>query len=64
MFTDSETEPPRVCTSSEFMCTSGECLDSSLHCNRRYDCSDGSDEFDCCEFNYQSMIGSFISFFA
>ena len=29
------------------MCTSGECIDQSMRCNREYNCQDGSDENDC-----------------
>lgn len=44
------TKLPGVCMDSEFLCMSGECIDARLHCDRHYDCIDGSDEFDCCEF--------------
>lgn len=35
-------------TDTDFMCRSdGKCIDSALMCNRRQDCSDGSDEENC-----------------
>ena len=40
---------PPTCSPRQFQCRSGECIDKSLRCNRRYDCRDGSDELDCGE---------------
>jgi len=42
------TEPPsRPCESREFRCGDGTCIDALLRCDRRYDCQDGTDEFEC-----------------
>ncbi|CAD6196915.1 unnamed protein product [Caenorhabditis auriculariae] len=35
------------CTPQQFRCHSGRCIDLSLHCNRKYDCDDGTDETEC-----------------
>ena len=35
------------CLESEFQCSSGECIPAKGHCNRRVECSDGSDESQC-----------------
>ncbi|CAD5212711.1 unnamed protein product [Bursaphelenchus okinawaensis] len=35
------------CDEDEFRCKNGQCIDSNLECNRRYDCPDGSDELHC-----------------
>ncbi|XP_042203727.1 uncharacterized protein LOC121853570 [Homarus americanus] len=35
------------CASHQFMCASGDCVDSQLRCDLRYDCDDGDDEDDC-----------------
>ncbi|XP_054156516.1 uncharacterized protein LOC128954924 isoform X2 [Oppia nitens] len=36
-----------VCADNEFQCLSGECMPSRVYCNRRIECSDGSDERQC-----------------
>jgi len=36
-----------TCSSDEFTCSSGECVELKYRCDRDYDCRDGSDEFDC-----------------
>jgi hypothetical protein len=41
-----------TCIESEFQCGSGECLSSRVYCNRRVECSDGSDEMSCTCANY------------
>jgi len=43
--------PRRSCAPHEFTCSDGSCIDQQLRCNHNYDCADGSDEFDCG--NYQ-----------
>lgn len=35
------------CKEDQFRCTNGECIDGNLKCDRKYDCKDGSDEFNC-----------------
>jgi len=35
------------CSSTEFQCDDGTCIDSALRCDRQYHCPDGTDEFDC-----------------
>lgn len=35
------------CASNQFECRSGQCIESSAECNRKYDCIDGSDETQC-----------------
>jgi hypothetical protein len=39
---------PRQCSDEEFRCGSGECVRSERRCDNRTDCSDSSDEFNCC----------------
>jgi len=39
--------PPEVCGEREFTCEDGSCISSELVCDRKYDCSDGTDEFNC-----------------
>lgn len=35
------------CSSDQFMCNSGSCIEHHQRCNLRYECDDGSDEDDC-----------------
>ena len=46
--TDSTTIPTPVgCRQGERACGDGQCIDSTLWCDRKYDCIDGTDEFVC-----------------
>ncbi|XP_059153651.1 very low-density lipoprotein receptor-like [Physella acuta] len=36
-----------TCTSTQFHCTSGECINGNWHCDLDTDCADGSDEMGC-----------------
>lgn len=36
-----------ACRPDEFQCLNGRCIDSRYRCDRRSDCSDGSDEANC-----------------
>ncbi|KAF7245861.1 MAM and LDL-receptor class A domain-containing protein 1 [Varanus komodoensis] len=35
---------PKICSSEEFACANGQCIDISLLCDYQWDCLDGSDE--------------------
>lgn len=37
----------KECSSKEFKCKNGYCIDKKRHCNRVRDCNDGSDEENC-----------------
>ncbi|XP_034048745.1 complement component C9 [Thalassophryne amazonica] len=41
-----EVQPNPECSSTQFQCESGSCINKRLMCNADYDCEDGSDE-DC-----------------
>ena len=46
--TDGLVTPAAVtCSSDEFTCNSGECVELKYRCDHHYHCPDGSDEFDC-----------------
>ncbi|XP_016091061.1 LOW QUALITY PROTEIN: SCO-spondin [Sinocyclocheilus grahami] len=38
---------PKLCSSKQFSCWSGECVSLEKRCDLRRDCADGSDESDC-----------------
>ncbi|GIX77853.1 97 kDa heat shock protein [Caerostris extrusa] len=38
---------PKACQPNEFRCGNGQCIESSLKCDRKYDCQDGADELSC-----------------
>ncbi|KJH47259.1 Low-density lipoprotein receptor domain class A [Dictyocaulus viviparus] len=35
------------CSDEEYRCENGQCIPKENHCNRKYDCDDGSDELTC-----------------
>ena len=46
------------CTSAQFKCNNGECIDEALRCNLLDDCVDGSDERECGkDFIVQTCLG-------
>uniref|UniRef100_UPI00358F08DF basement membrane-specific heparan sulfate proteoglycan core protein isoform X2 n=1 Tax=Myxine glutinosa TaxID=7769 RepID=UPI00358F08DF len=45
-------EPQRLCRADEFTCKSGECIVREYVCDRRVDCTDGSDEKECGEVDF------------
>jgi len=47
MLRSDPTAPSKLCDRLEFVCEDGTCIHSNLVCNRRNDCPDGSDEFEC-----------------
>jgi len=38
-----------TCSSVAFQCSNRQCIRSSGHCNGTRECTDGSDESNCCE---------------
>ena len=46
-FVDVATTTLPPCSADQWQCASGQCIQGSERCNRRYDCADGTDEFDC-----------------
>ena len=38
---------PHMCEADEFQCADGQCIKSTLRCDRKYHCRDGTDEFNC-----------------
>ena len=48
MFAAVHTLPPmEQCSQSDFTCEDGSCIPAQLVCDRKYDCQDGTDEFNC-----------------
>lgn len=44
-------DPMQNCTQSEFRCATGDqCVNARFQCDRDMDCSDGSDEDECCKY--------------
>ncbi|XP_052831949.1 low-density lipoprotein receptor-related protein 1B isoform X1 [Octopus bimaculoides] len=39
--------PARICSNTEFQCTSSQCIELHDRCNGEFDCLDGSDEMGC-----------------
>ncbi|VDM94874.1 unnamed protein product [Thelazia callipaeda] len=38
---------PSRCSTTQFQCGDGKCIEKTEHCNRKYDCDDGTDETSC-----------------
>ncbi|KAG1651169.1 Basement membrane-specific heparan sulfate proteoglycan core protein [Nymphon striatum] len=38
---------PGICRKDQFQCLTGECIEPYKHCDKSYDCVDGSDEQNC-----------------
>lgn len=52
---------PKICPSSQFRCSSGECIEKRKVCDRISDCSDNSDEgVRCCSPDEFMCVDSFI----
>jgi len=40
---------PTACSSSQWMCSNGQCISAYNRCDGDQECSDGSDEHGCCK---------------
>lgn len=55
MFLPDLTDPGSCPADTDFICHSGQCVESHLVCDNKADCADGSDELDCGE--WSSRVG-------
>lgn len=41
-----------ACSSNEFICRNGQCIDNNKYCDGVQDCHDGSDEHNCRKYRF------------